>query len=200
MRVPAFGRADFTLPSFLTTVGENAFAGIAAESVYVPDSCAYLGDGAFRDCRALTRVVIGDGVTRIGDRAFQVMNMMPNQDALAGVTFGKGLLSVGAGAFYGRAALTSVRLPEGLLSIGDEAFCSCFGLSDLTLPDTLTSIGHWAFSGCRSLTALTVPAGVTDIGEDAFRGCSRSLTLTVTRGSVAEAYCAEHGIPYDLAE
>ena len=67
MLVPAFGEADFTLPAFLTAVGENAFAGIAAESVEVPEGCLSLGAGAFRACPNLTQVRVPGSCALEGD-------------------------------------------------------------------------------------------------------------------------------------
>jgi len=55
---PAFGTPDFTLPAALTTVEEEAFEGIAASVVDVPEGCASIGDHAFRNCPNLTQIRI----------------------------------------------------------------------------------------------------------------------------------------------
>ncbi|MBQ6506411.1 MAG: chitobiase/beta-hexosaminidase C-terminal domain-containing protein [Clostridia bacterium] len=57
--VPPFGEPDFTLPTGLSEIGEEAFEGIAAMTVIViPDSCRAIGDHAFRDCTNLYQVRI----------------------------------------------------------------------------------------------------------------------------------------------
>ena len=56
-----FGPADFTLPSVLTAVGEEAFAGIAATIVDIPDTCKSIGRYAFRGCTNLTQIRIPEG-------------------------------------------------------------------------------------------------------------------------------------------
>ena len=53
---PAFSSAEFTLPDDLTRAEENAFEGIKAVSVYVPDSCEEIGAYAFKDCTSLLRI------------------------------------------------------------------------------------------------------------------------------------------------
>ena len=54
--VPAFGTPDFTLPAALTAVEEEAFEGIAASVVDVPESCVSIGAHAFRNCANLAQI------------------------------------------------------------------------------------------------------------------------------------------------
>ena len=57
---------------------------------------------AFCDCNGLTSVIIGDGVTSIGENAFS------SCDNLTSVTIGKSVASIGAKAFNDNKKLTSV--------------------------------------------------------------------------------------------
>ena len=79
-----------------------------------------------------TGVVIPDGVTSIGDRAFSECTR-----------------------------LTSVIIPEGVTNIGEYAFSKCAGLKSITIPESVTSIDAWAFSECTGLTDMTIPESVT---------------------------------------
>ena len=54
--VPEFGEAELKLPGNLTEIGENAFRGIAAASVEVPQGVARIGAGAFADCEGLRQI------------------------------------------------------------------------------------------------------------------------------------------------
>ena len=54
--IPAYGTAAFTLPTGIKTAKENAFAGIGADVVYVPDGCAKLKDYAFSACPNLRKI------------------------------------------------------------------------------------------------------------------------------------------------
>ena len=96
-------------------------------------------------------MVIPEGVTSIGDRAFSFCRGLTQINIPAGVT------SIGHGAFYGCRGLTQINLPAGLTSIGDEAFLSCTSLTQIVIPEGLTSIGDGAFWDCTGLTHMILP-------------------------------------------
>ena len=57
LRAPVFGTPDFTLPA-LNAIEDEAFEGIRASVVFIPDSCTSIGDYAFRDCPVLKQISI----------------------------------------------------------------------------------------------------------------------------------------------
>ena len=73
-------------------------------------------------CYSLTSVTIPNGVTSIGDTAFDYCN-----------------------------SLTSVTIPNGVTSIGSYAFDSCYSLTSVTIPNSITSIGGSTFNICYSI-------------------------------------------------
>ena len=109
----------------------------------------------------ITSVVIGDGVTTIGDNAFGNCTKM-----------------------------TSVSIPASVTSIGCAAFSSC-GLSATALTVTfaggslLTTIGFQAFSQAK-LTSITLPASVTSIDVWAFDACYYLATITLNSNPFIE--------------
>ena len=61
--------ADFVLPQSLTIIGEEAFAGIAAERVDVTENVVSIESRAFADCGNLREIIIPSTVLSIDDHA-----------------------------------------------------------------------------------------------------------------------------------
>ena len=123
-------------------------------------------------------VVIGDGVTRIGDYAFQHCR------ALTGVTIPGSVTAIGDSAFYYCTSLASVTIPGGVTAIGDRAFAYCKTLTGVTIPDGVTGIDSYAFAWCSALTSAAIPGSVSDIGEYAFYEC----------GALTDVYYGGYGM------
>ena len=132
-------------------------------------------------CSDITKVVISDGVTTIGDTAFREFT-----------------------------ALTDIIIPDSVTSIGSESFYKCGALTDIVIPDSVTSIGWWAFTGCTDLTSIVIPESVTEICYAAFSGCNalanvfylgtedgwNSLAIGTSNAPLHDAsrlYCSESG-------
>ena len=115
---------------------------------------------------SINEVVIGEGVTGIGNYAFR------NCSSLTSVTIPNSVTSIGYNAFSGCTGLTDITIPNSVTSIGSFAFSGCSGLTSITIPNSVTSIGDHAFEGCTGLTGVTIPNSVTSIGESVFSGCS----------------------------
>ena len=116
-------------------------------------------------CNMLQAVQIGNGVTSIGNCAFNSCY------SLAGIAIPDGVTSISTYAFLYCYSLASITIPDSVTSIGSNAFQSCGSLASITIPDSVTSIGNSLFYGCYSLASITIPDSVTSIDGYAFRYC-----------------------------
>jgi hypothetical protein len=123
---------------------------------------ADLGNIDFRSLGGLTSVVIGDGVTQIGDDAFQQCHN------LASVVIGNGVTNIGFRAFFGCDSLSSVVIGTNVATIGDMAFEMCLNLAELTIPGSVERIGSGAFFGCDGLAGLYCMGGAPVADGDLF--------------------------------
>ncbi len=163
----------------------------------------------YLDDKEVTDLVIPDGVTRIGNFAFDYCT------ELTSVTIPDGVANIGTCAFRGCANLTNVIIPPSVATIGSNAFIWCKNMeavhisdlaawctisfywtanplyygahlylndeevTNLIIPNGVTSIGNGVFFGFRYLTNVTIPEGVTSIGEHAFDGCSGLTSISL---------------------
>ena len=94
------------------------------------------------------------------------------------VVIGNGVTSIGNGAFNSCTKLASVTISNTVTSIGSDAFKTCSELTSVEIPNSVTSIGGSAFADCGNLTSIEIPNGVTNIGDLTFQGCYKLSTVT----------------------
>lgn len=158
---------DITIPSTVTTIAGNVFAGnTSITSVTIPSSVAVLGEGLFQNCTNLTSVTIQGNVS-----------------------------SIPAQTFFNCENLKSVYVPASVTVIGSQAFAECVSLSGITIPSAVATIGDKAFYDCASLTGVSIPATVSSIGSNAFTG-STNLTAYTVESSNAY-YASYNGCLYN---
>ena len=147
----------------LSKDGTYLAVGVSGD-VIIPDGVTKIGYKAFSG-RALKSIVMPSTVTDIGDSAFE------NCRGLSSVVLPEGMASIGLGAFHGCDGLTAVTMPSSVTNIEDGAFVNCGGLRSVTIPCGVQRVGVWAFMDCSNLTSVTIPNSLTSVSADAFRGC-----------------------------
>ena len=107
---------------------------------------------------------------------------------------GEGITTIGNYAFEGCPGMTSVTIPNSVTSIGEGAFAYCQGLTSVTIPAAVTSIGYVAFYSCIGLTKIVSLAETPPAcGEYVFAAINfGSCELAVPEKSI-DAYKAANG-------
>ena len=129
------------LPSSVTSIGNDAFAGTSLESLVIPEAVDVIKGHAFGSCLDLKSVVMPSSVT-----------------------------SLGAMLFSGCSSLTTINLPENLTAIPSQMFGGCTSLVSIKIPASVASLGANALSGCTGLAMIEVMREVpATVGSNAFK-------------------------------
>lgn len=143
--------------------------------------------------RKLTKLVLSDKITSIGNYAFYKCT-----DITGGLVLPSNLKTIGKGAFaYCSGFSGKLVFPETLTEIKAFAFDACSGFSgDLILPDGITAIRALTFNECEGFNgSLKLPKNLKAIEANAFRACHNltgklELPETLTElGGVAFGGC-----------
>ena len=160
------------------------FKNLNVKKIVIEDGVTNIGNYAFDCCTGLTSITIPDSVTSIGDYALQSCTN------LTSITIPDSVTSIGAHAFSNCYKLISITLPSSITSIGEWLFAGCGDLTSITIPDSVTSIGDYAFYYCYQLTSITLSSNITRIGDDAFGYCNNLKSITIPDGVTSIGYDA----------
>ena len=170
------------------TGSENAYGpyNLQTYRFYVPANlkavkitdASKIESAAFNNCQYITKITLNDGITSVGDYAFQ------NNPWYAGLT--DEFVTVGDNVLIKyNGTKSSVTIPDTVKYIGGTVFQNKTSVSEVILPDTLLGIDNLAFDGCTGLSSMTIPKSVVRIGRDAIPA---SCNIRVYRPSAGYNY------------
>ncbi len=116
-------------------------------------------------CLALEKVIIPEGVTNIGDGAFNSGDIPMSYSE---IKFPKTLKSIEGEAFSNNDSVTEISLPDGLESIGKYAFEKNTSLVKVSFGDGITELPNSVFSFDTILKNISLPYGLKSIGRFVF--------------------------------
>lgn len=149
------------------SIGDDNFNFSNCINVEFPESLISIGEGAFRECTDLTKVVLPDSVQYIGE-----------------------------GAFMRCSSLFEVKLPKNLTTIERYTFLDCTNLKHIEIPMGVQTIEASAFEGCSGLKVIEIPESVTEIDDTAFYECNQLLIKGIP-GSEAHVYAEKFDIEFE---
>lgn len=141
----------YAIPSTVKTIGAYAFDGSNLKGeLVIPEGVTSIGNYAFQNTD-ITSVVIPSTVKSIGSSAFSGCESLTTVKFI--VTDGEGIEEIGAYAFKG-SALTEITLPATLAYTKNE-----------DAPNGETNIGSNAFENCVDLKTVIVEEGIVKLGN-----------------------------------
>lgn len=143
------------------------------KTIIVSDGITTIGSRAFHRCNNLESATLPEGLTEIKEYAFYECGK------LVSVTIPDGVTGIGEWAFYNCSALPSIDIPNTVTSIGINVFFNCANLSSATLSTALTVIPKSIFQNCAKLESIDIPSNVTTIENYAFYGCKKISAITI---------------------
>ncbi|MDR1371609.1 MAG: leucine-rich repeat domain-containing protein [Dysgonamonadaceae bacterium] len=155
------------------------------KKVIIEDGVTRIGNSTFFECTSIKEASIGRNVKDIGRNAFYWCSSLDDISVDGGNTY---YISEGGVLFnYDRTTIiqyatgkrdANYTVPDGVTGIEHDAFSRCEHLVKITVSSSVTYIGQFAFAGCILLREINIPAGVTVIGSNAFLFCT-SLTSVI---------------------
>lgn len=153
---------------------QEVTADIPAEIDGVP--VVAIGESAFANETALTKVTMPGSITEIGSYAFK------NCSSLSELVLSENLTAIGGEAFYGCGSLTSFAVPDGVTEIRGNTFQYCTSLKNVTLHNGITAIHAYAFNGCSNLQYINLPDYITEIRANTFENCTSLRSIVIPEG------------------
>lgn len=135
----------------------------------------------------ITKVILSNGIARIGGRAFQDCTNLEYIELPESIDY------LGSGwTFWGCKSLKEIRIPSKVQSIPMGGFADCISLESVELSN-VQWIQNGAFSGCTSLTSVIIPDKVEGIVSSAFSRCSslESVSISSSVTSIGEKVFSE---------
>ena len=141
-----------------------------------------LENECFQNCGFTGELIIPEGVTEIGNQAFNYNGA----GKISSVILPSTIKVIGEAAFRGHSRLTDIIIPEGLVSIKMRAFEGCSNLKSIVFPSTLQTIQSRAFDNCYGISSIISRAKEPPtVQEGAFNGVAKdNFTVEVPANAV----------------
>lgn len=191
------GYYSITIPAYVNKIGNNAFEGcskvrtVTFQGANASFGPVTVGDGAFKNCTVLNKVVFDEksNVVSFGAGAFE------NCENISSITLPDTLQELPSGLFAGCKSLVYVDVSaqhpylsseDGVLYNKNKTEIKYYSINrrgkTFTLPESVTTVGANVFAGNLSLETVVLGNKVTQIDERAFAGCNNLVSVVFVDG------------------
>ena len=158
------------------------------ETVVIPGNATWVCNSAFRDNKAIKKIVFGDNVSHIDASAFygsinveayDVSVNNPRFCSVDGVIFSKDMKKLVA---FPNGKCGEYTVPETVEEIGAYAFYGNPGLFAVHFPESLSVIASGAFLDCENIKSFYIPKNVVEMDCRSVFG-KKTENITVDQGN-----------------
>ena len=135
------------MPESLKTIGQGAFKKTGITEITIPKNVMNIGGYAFESCMNLITLNYNASDCTIGLDIFLGCN------SLSKVTLGDNVTKIPSSTFYNIKNLKNIIIPGSVREIEENAFCRS-GLTQISIPSTVSKLGMGVFSSCQDLTKV----------------------------------------------
>ena len=189
---------EIVLPTSLTSVSNNAFAGCnKVVKITTPIDKGYGGyfynmfgtvpttlkeveliglttisSDVFKNCSTIEKITIPNTVLSIGNNAFNGCSAVEN-------LYYNGTLADWLNIEFTNEYQNPSKYISNIYMLGNEGYEL---LTEINIPETVTKVGDYAFIGFTGIKTVSIPASVKSIGNYAFSGCTSLTSVTMQEG------------------
>lgn len=182
MLYPAARDGSYNLAETTEKIDRYAFSGASKLSeVVMNEGLTDIGENAFEYCETLQTPVLPSTLTEIDGYAFMWCSGMTDK-----LVIPKNVKNISWYAFGWDYALTDIEFePESVIDrIGYGTFAYC-GIEDFTIPGNVSTIAQEAFTGCNKLLTVTfeTDSQIENLPARVFDGADNLRRITFENGS-----------------
>ncbi|MBD5132466.1 MAG: leucine-rich repeat protein, partial [Clostridiales bacterium] len=195
-----------TLPEEIVYIGDYALRGTGLKEMILHNGLTGIGNGAFADCEALTKVFIPATVTGIDGNPFPNCKLLTDltiDDLNEYYTLSGALVynkvPDGNGGYEEGNILVSVLLSAsgtititGDMTVSTGAFAGS-AMKRVVVEEGVASIDDGMFNGCAELEEIVLPSTLASIGVGAFEGCVSLASITLPNSLISISDSAFEG-------
>lgn len=176
--------AEFVVPENIDTIEYGAWMQSKIENINIPGTTKYLADALFYQCTSLSKLTLGEGMTRIPDI------MCYGCEKLYFLDFPSTIKEVGASAFS-FSWLQIADLPEGCVKVCNGAF-QLAPLHYINMPNSLVEVEDLGFS-LTNAEYVKCGTGLKKLGANSLQSAKLADYITLNEGLESIGYRALYG-------
>lgn len=166
---------EIILPKGLESIGDAAFMGcVSLVALTIPQNVTDIGKRCCWGCHSLQAISLSKNIKEVPQFAFFSCDLRK-------VVLADGVRKIGEHAFGANFALKSIYIPHSVRLIGVSAFEKGESIEEVHLPERLTTIERSVFEDCKALRSIDIPSSVQRIKSRAFSGI-KDIKVNINKG------------------